>query len=141
LGIAAVAGLMTTTVTNDDSIRAAAPPPPARRPRPGAAGAETDAVPDEPIAGSEAPSNPKRQVVQSPEGVRTAVVAPVNRARRLEVKAAAPNRDSLREMERLVESSGARGGNVSVTKNYSGGWRERASRLRLREQIKEQLDQ
>src|ERR1019366_6366533 len=85
LGIAALAGIMTTTVTNDDSIRAAAPPPPSRRPRPGAAGATTDAVPDEAIAGSEAPSNPKRQVVEAPEGVQTVVVSPVNRARRLEV--------------------------------------------------------
>jgi hypothetical protein len=140
LGIAALAGIMTTTVTHDDDIRASAPPPPSRRPRPGAVAAVADSVPDEPIPGSEAPSNPKRQVVQGPEGVRTAVVAPVNRARRLEVRARTPDRNSLREMERVMQNSAARGGNVSVTKNYSGGWRERASTLRVREQIKDQLD-
>lgn len=137
LGIAALAGLMTTTLDNDDRIRAKAPAPPAG-PRPGAAAGVTDTVPDEPVAGSEAPSNPKREVIAPAPGVETAVVAPVNRVRRLEVKAQAPNRDALREVERLLASSPNGGGRISVTRNYS---RPQESTLRQRERIKEQLNQ
>jgi hypothetical protein len=91
------------------------------------------------VAGSQAPSNPKRDVRPATPGVHTAVVTPARRMQNLEVRTSAPDRDSVREIERTVERMASTGGHVNITKNYTGGWRNRTSKLRMREQIRSQL--
>ena len=64
----------------------------------------------------------------------------MGRSRDLEVSAAAPSRDSAAETARLVQRMRGGSGNTSVTVNHVGGWKNRASKLRMRGEIRDQLD-
>ena len=129
LAIGAVAGLMTTTVKSGS------------RYRPEEQVAAADYVPGEPISGSRAASNPKRRVLSAPAQSKRIVVAPVHSSTDLEVRAKARDRASAAELAKLVERTADQGGHTNVTVNHTGGMRTRMSKLRMRETIREQMEE
>jgi hypothetical protein len=128
LGVAAFAGLATTAVRSSNEHRP--------EERVGVA----DHVPGEPIAGARSSVNPKRRVLPARQDVRTAVVARVKQAVDLEVRAKAPDRSAQHEVAKLVERTAGGDGYTNVTVNRVGGWRDSVSKIRLRQQIRDELE-
>jgi hypothetical protein len=127
VGLAAVGGLLTTAVRSSNAHR------------PEEKIAVADHVPGEPIAGVRSSVNPKRRVLPPPPSVKTMVVAPMRQSTDLEVRAKAPDRNGQIEVAKMAERMASGNGYNNVTVNRVGGWKDSASKLRLREQIRDEL--
>jgi hypothetical protein len=95
-------------------------------------------VPGEPNAGAMAPSNPPRSIRPAPQGVRTAVVAPMQQSTDVDVQMRAPDRSRSAEVTRTI-SKMTTDGDSNLTINYRDG--SHLGRLRTKERIREVLDQ
>jgi SAM-dependent methyltransferase len=126
LGVAALAGVLTSTIGSHEK-------------RPEDTVGVTDHVPGQAIAGARSSVNPKRRMLPAEQGVRTTVVSPMRQAVDLEVRAKSADRGAQHEVAKMVEQMAAGNGYTNVTVNRVGGWRDAASKIRLREQIRDDL--
>jgi hypothetical protein len=142
-GVAAVAGLLSTPI-EDDASRERSPQAVAQvsgnRYRPDEKLGVPDRIPGEDVPGS-ASDRPNIRVTPAEPQVRTAIVAPMRRTSDLEVRAKAPNREAAADVARAVARLSSSGGASNTTVNYVGGWRNRASKLRMRQELRERIDQ
>jgi hypothetical protein len=126
-GVAALAGLLGTSLHSGNKHR------------PEERVAVEDRVPGEPVEGAMS-ARPNVDVRPAPPRTRTTMVAPMRRQSDLEVQATAPDREAAAETARQVQRLTAGNGSNSTTVNYTGGWRNRASKLRMKQELREQLD-
>ena len=89
-------------------------------------------IPGEPISGAMAPSRPVRTIRPAPQGVRTAVVAPMQHHANLEVRMRTEDRDRAAEMARQTARLSSSGGNSNLTINYRN---TKSGILRTRDKI------
>lgn len=116
---------------------------PGSSPRAGVRPEEATGVPDRvPGAGQTGAhsSNPPRQPVTKAGGVRRTMVAPIRSDQNVEVEVEAPSRQDAIEYEKRVNKLKPAKSVVYTTVNHHGGWRDAASKRRLREQIREDLE-
>lgn len=125
-GLAAVAGLLSTNISSNKH-------------RPEERVGVPDRVPGEPIEGSRS-NQPNVRMLPAPPQTRTMVVAPMRRQSDLEVQSIAPDRDAAAETVRQTQQLSGSRGPSNVTVNYVGGARERMSKLRMKQELREQLD-
>jgi hypothetical protein len=142
-GVAALAGMLSTPI-EDDATRERRPQQAVARVsgnryRPDRQLGVPDRIPGEDVPGS-ASGRPNIRVTPAAPQVQTAMVAPMRRASDLEVRASAPNREAAAEVARAVERLTPSGSPSNTTVNYVGGWRNRASKLRMRQELREQLN-
>jgi hypothetical protein len=128
LGVAAVAGLMTSSIKSSNSHR------------PEERIGVTDHIPGEPIAGSRSSVNPKRRVLPAAQGVKTMVVSRVQQSLDLEVRAKTQDQGAQHEVAKMVERMTRGNGNTNITVNRVGSWKQSVSKLRLRSQMRDELD-
>jgi hypothetical protein len=143
-GVAAIAGLLSTPI-EDDATRERRPQQAVARVsgnryRPEERLGVPDRIPGEDVPGSASGRPNVRETVAAPQ-VQTAMVAPMRRTSDLEVRASAPNREAAADVARAVERLTPSGGSSNTTVNYVGGWRNRGSKLRMRQELREQIDQ
>ena len=144
-GVAAVAGLLSTPI-EDDATRErhqsqqAVAKVSSNRYRPDEKLGVPDRIPGEDVPGSASGRPNIRETPAAPQ-VQTAMVAPMRRTSDLEVRASAPNREAAADVARAVERLTPSGGSSNTTVNYVGGWRNRGSKLRMRQELREQIDQ
>lgn len=100
----------------------------------------TDHVPGEPMAGSMSSVNPPRRQLQATRSTGTTIVAPMRQRTDLEVRMRAQDRNDTSEMQRLVSQVAGGPGISNVNVNYRNGWRNKMSKKRQRETIREQLE-
>lgn len=101
----------------------------------------TDQIPGEPITGSMASVNPARRQLPARQGTQTTIVAPMRQRTDLEVSMKAQDRSDTTEIKRMVSQIGGNQGVSNVTVNYRNGWRNKMSKLRQREEIRNQLEE
>jgi hypothetical protein len=130
LAAGAVAGLLTTRI--DD--RAQTSNVSTNRFRAEGQVGANDEIPGEPTEGAMAPGGPPRRIVQAPQGVRTAFMAPVQHAVDLEVRTQTTDRDRMAEQARLMARMTTDGDSV-VTVNYRTNPQSRS--LRAQERMRE----
>ena len=143
-GVAAIAGLMATPIDGgggEDHAqeRERRVQESGNRHRPEERIGTPDRVPGEPVEGS-ASNRPNVRVLPAPSQTKTAVVVPMQRSSELEVRASAPSRDAAAETSRLIQRMSSGAGPSNVTVNHVGGWKDAGSKLRRKEQLREQLD-
>jgi len=127
LGLAAIAGVMTATASSNKY-------------RPEEEIGVNDQIPGEPVAGSRASVNPKRTEQPARPSPRTIVAANMRHAVDLEIRAKTPDHASSVEMAKNIQRFTDTGGVSNVTVQHSGGWQKSASKLRMQERIREELD-
>ena len=103
------------------------------------AAGETDTVPGEPVPGSEA-ANPPVEVRSPRQGVKRAVIASVQKSVSARVEARVKDSGEEAEVEKAARraAGGDDGSTVYITR--FGGHRERMSRLRMRQELREKLE-
>jgi len=109
--------------------------------RPEERGAITDLPPGEVMPGQMSSVNPPRRQLFARGGVGTTIVAPMHQRVDLETTMRAQDRRDTTEVQRLVGQVAGGPGVSNVNVNYRNGWRNKMSRLRQREIIREQLEQ
>jgi hypothetical protein len=95
-----------------------------------------DSIPGEPVTGSMAPSRPVRTIRQAPQGVQTAVVAPMHAHTNTEVRMRSNDRSRAAEMARMASRLAGRGSSNTVI-NYRN---TKSGSLRTRDKINDSLN-
>lgn len=126
LGIAAIAGLFSTTISSNEH-------------RPEDRAGVADRVPGEPVTGSRSSVNPVRaeQTAKTPQ--KTIVAANMRSRVNLDVKVKSGDQQAAIEVEKMTKRAAGERGTTNVTVNHVGGWRNKMSSLRKKEQIREDL--
>jgi hypothetical protein len=124
-GIAAVAGLASTKISSNGH-------------RPEERAGVADSVPGQPVEGSHS-NRPRVQMTPAPAQTKTVAVAPMHKNNDVEVQASAPNRAAAAEAVKMSAKLASRGMTHS-TVNYLGGARDRMSKLRMQQQLREKLE-
>jgi hypothetical protein len=138
LGLTAAAGLLTTRLKPMAKVNAVFGQT-AGSFRPEERLGTTDQPLGEPYPGSMSSVNPPRRQLPPRRGVGTTMVAPMHQRNDLEVRMRAQNRQDTMETQRMVSQISGGPGVQNITVNYRNGWRNKMSRLRQRETIREQL--
>jgi hypothetical protein len=140
LGIAAAAALLTTNIKSPIPAQAVFSKGPGNF-RPEEKTTITDQVPGEPLAGSMSSVNPPRRQLQTSRGTTTTIVAPMRQRTDLEVRMKSQDRRDTAEIQRLTGQIAGGSGITNMNVNYQNGWRNKMSRLRQKEIIKESLEE
>lgn len=138
LGIAALGGLLSTSLKSKTPT-AGFNQASANNYRPEESTTVSDHIPGESMGGNMSSVNPPRRSLPAFSSTRTAMVAPMSQRTDLDVRMKASSMNDTAETQRLIRQVGGSRGITNVTTNYSGGWNTTASKLRKRQQIKEQL--
>jgi hypothetical protein len=139
LGVSAAAAVLTRTIKSPVPASAVFTQGPGSF-RPEERTNVTDQVPGEPLAGSMSSVNPPRRQLPVKRSVGTTIVAPMRQRTDLEVRLKAQDRRDTAEIQRLTGQIGGNQGVSNVNVNYRNGWRNKMSKLRQRETIREQLE-
>lgn len=100
----------------------------------------TDLVPGQTMAGSMSSVNPPRRQLPTRHSTGTTIVAPMRQRQDLEVRMRAQDRSNTAEVQRMVSQVAGGPGISNVNVNYRGGWRNKMSRLRQRQTVRDQLE-
>ena len=140
LGLSATAAALTSNLKSPMPAKAAFSRGPGDF-RPEERSATTDLPPGEAMPGQMSSVNPPRRQLFARRGVGTTIVAPMRQRVDLETTMRAQDRRDTTEVQRLVGQVAGGPGISNVNVNYRNGWRNKMSRLRQREIIREQLEQ
>jgi hypothetical protein len=125
LGVAAAAGYLGTSISGNKH-------------RPEETAGVADAPPGQPVEGSHS-NRPRVAMTAAPAQTKTAVVSPMAKNNDIEVQASAPNRSMAAEAAKMASKLATRGVS-NTTVNYLGGARERMSKLRMQQELREKLE-
>jgi hypothetical protein len=139
LAVAGAVGLMSTSTKSKTQELAIPPQHEANGVRPDSVGT-TDAVPDEPIAGSQSSVNPKRMAINIPNrSTKTAIVGPTNRSMTINVRGNSADRNSAITMSKLIDQFAGASGHSNITVNNHNSWGG-SSKLRQRQRVRDQIN-